>query len=530
MSSQIASSPQFPLSIKKQDFLTTDIVFALLVLGSPRSGKGVLLDSFINKFYKEYFLIWHLYSALGHESLFPIVNKNCRDAWYDEIHKHPGRAKELPACQCYKPIPILLMKPNYIEINKKSLVYGINVVWKDWKEYNDAYEKNQVKEYISPFHWESTLDSMPDRLFKKPKSMYPKQIFKTFDYTPPITGPQSTKNLNQFREEMHKAVSLSKNERRILVNSPGLHAPDSVGKQEKYSVVAESLRYMQDTLYEDPMFDIWDGSDEESATPAQLANHKKMFVINELRGCCPSAKLSGEKESGVSKRAIYNFLPVRRHCKAWSIFDTQSPSDIFDGVRSQLSELKIFKRITFDLIGAENEKFFTRVEKLCNSYYENWGLNPKNHIPLQYKLGLLKRYHLCKLSELPDNMFIIKNASGEFQVKQVKHASFHHKSDTKDEITKILGTKFTINSTTRGLKPAVKDATESKSAVKSQSKEIVMLKVQSLLNEKKSFSEISERIKQLEVDGSIPDLGNGKLSPDALGTKFRRWKKNQDKE
>lgn len=525
LNNQIVSSPQFPPSIKKQDFLTLDVVFALLVLGSPRSGKGVLLDSFIDYFHQKHFFIWHLFSALGHESLFPMVNKNCRDAWYKEIQEHPERKHELPACLCYKPTPILLMKPNYVEIDKKSLEYGVNVAWKDWKEYNSAYEKGIVKQYISPFHWDKEVENAGGFL-KKPKTLYSKQLFKTIDYTPPLTTSTTTKNLEQFREDVLKAVILAKKENRPLVNSPGLHAPDAIGKLEKYSYVAESMRFMQDSLYEHEVFQMYDG-DPFSATPAELANHKKIFVINELRGCCPSAKLSGEKESGVSKRAIYNFLPVRRHCKTWSIFDTQSPADIFDGVRNQLSELKIFKRITLDLIGAENERFYTRIDNLVNQYYENWGLNPQRPIPMKFKLALLKRYHICKLSELPDDHYCIKNASGEFQIKKVKHASFHHKSDIYDEITQILGTKFTVNNEIRGLKPAKVDRTESKSQLKAQGKEVVMLKIQKLVNDGKQFPEIVEIIKQLEADGSIPDFGNGKLSHKSLNNKFNRWKSNQ---
>lgn len=521
----IPSSQPYPLKIQNQDMLSLDIVFALLALGSPRSGKTLLLERFLNYFQKNNFFTWWMFSASGHEALFPIVNFNCRDRWYEELQKHPERSRELPSCQCHKPQPILLMKPNYIELDKKSFDYGINVTWKDWKEYNQAYEKGLVREYIDPFNWDNIVASCPGGLFKKPKSMYPKQIFKVIDYTPPITGSTSTKNGEAFREDMRKAIATAKSENRILINSPGFHPIDSQGKLEKYSVIAEGLKFTQDELAFDPMFDVYDG-DPESATPQQLANHKKMYMFTELRALAPSAKLSGEKESGVSKRALYNFMPVRRHMKTWVIGDSQSPSDIFDGVRNQFSELKVFKRITPDLIGVENEKFYQKIDNTVNTYLENLGINPKRNVPTKIKLALLKRFHICKLSELPDNYMCIKNPAGEYQFRVVEHPQWHHKNDQYDNIEQILGTRFTINNTIRGLKVS-KERTESTAVIKSQGKEVVMLKIQSLVQQDKQFPEILDTIKQLELDGSIPDLGNGKLTPKTLNTKYNRWLKNQ---
>lgn len=54
-------------------------------------------------------------------------------------------------------------------------------------------------------------------------------------------------------------------------------------------------------------------------------------------GCqhCNSGKqllLIGAKPSYVSKRAIYNFIPKKRHAKARFIGDCQSPTDLYDDV------------------------------------------------------------------------------------------------------------------------------------------------------------------------------------------------------
>jgi len=525
----ITSSPSYPKSLgRKMDFITLDIVFALIAFGEPRSGKGKFMDWLFEHFRKNHFFCWSGFSALGHEALFPMVNFNCRDAWYDEIQKHPERTRELPACMCSKPTEILVMKPYYTEIDKKSFDYGINVVWKDWKEYNNAYQKGLVREYIAPWHWSQVIESAGG-LFKKPKKLYPKQLFKTFDFTPPIITSSSSKNAEQFREDMLKAVETCKKENRPLINSPGMFPTDDVGKLEKYSTVAEFLRFTQDTLTKSELFKVHDG-DPESATPQQLANHKKFYMFQELRAMCPSAKLSGEKQSGVSKRAMYNFMPERRHAKTWIGADGQSPDDVFDGVRNQFSQLKVFKRITIDLIGTENERFFNRIDNICNNYFENWGLDSKKFIPTKFKLALLKRYHVCKLSELPDNYYCIKQANGDFQFKKVIHADFHHKDDRQDEITEIINSDIKINNELRGIRQTA-SKTESKAVLKSQGKDTIMLRIKDMLGDKTNypngFPDIVKEIARLEADGSIPNYGNGKLLSKVLNNKFNRWLKNQ---
>lgn len=520
----ITSSPRFPKRLGTNSFITLDRMFALIAYGEPRSGKGKYMDWLFQYMHDNHYFCWSGFSALGHEALFPMVNFNCRDAWYQEIQDHPERSRELPACMCYEPIPILWMKPDYIDIDKKSFDYGINVVWKDWKEYNDAYEKGIVNEYIAPWHWEQVVESAGG-LFKKPKKMYPKQVFKAFDYRAPLIGASSSKNVEQFREDMLQAIEICKRENRPLINSPGVHPGDDLGKLEKYSVPAEFLKFTQDTLYKHPLFQVYDG-DLESATPQQLANHKKFYMFQELRSMCPSAKLSGEKQSGVSKRAMYNFMPERRHSKTSIGADGQSPDDIFDGVRAQFSTLKLFKRITLDLVGQENEKFYHRLDSLCNSYYENWGLDPKKYIPVKIKLALLKKYHICRLSELPDNYYCIKKSNGEFQIREVVHARFHHKDDSQDEITEIIGSDISINEDKRGTITR-SNRTESPSVIKTQGIDTVMLRIKEMINDKmnypRGFPDIVDEIAVLEANNAIPDYGNGKLTPKALNNKYRRW-------
>ena len=522
----VTSSPSYPKKIQGSDFITLDLIFALIAFGEPRSGKGVFMDWVFDHMYKNHFFCASLFSATGHESLFPMVNMNCKDAWFKEIQKNPSREHELPSCMCSKAVPILWIKPNYVEINKKSLEYGMNVVWKDWKEYNEFYEKNIIHEYISPWHWDDAVKSAGGSI-KKPRKLYPKQIFKTIDFTPPVINGTTIKNREQFIEDMLKAVEICKKENRPLINSPGAFPTDHIGKLEKYSTVAQFLTFTEDYLTDSDLFKIYQG-DRESASPQQLANHKKFYMFNELRQMAPSAKLSGEKESGVSKRAMYNFVPIRRHCKVWIGADSQSSSDVFDGVRNQFSSLKVFKRITLDLIGAENEKFFARIEDLVKKKFEWFGLDP-NRVPNNVKLKILRQWHICKLSELPDNYYYIKQANGNFQFRKVEHARFHHKSDILDEITDIIDSKITINHSLRA-KTTEKSITktESVSKLKSQDKDTVMLRIKDM--SKDEFPEwIDKRneIKRLELDGSIPDLGNGKLEPRVLGNKFNTWLKNQ---
>ena len=238
----LVSSPQLPQKLSATPWFDVNIPFSMMILGMTRAGKGVMMDWAIQQMYDAGIQIIHLFSALGFENLFYIVNKNCRDRWKVELDIHQEKKYDLH-CNCHGTIKTLWMIPDYIEMSQKSI-----------QDYNEKMGKS---------------------------------VLKTMKFTTPTTPPRTELFRNQFR----KIVETAKKEHRIIVNSPAIYPADHHGKMEKYHTVAEVLRYVQEELCEDPLFrrsttrkDNWEKS-----------QHKICIVLNEARACAPSAKFSGDK-------------------------------------------------------------------------------------------------------------------------------------------------------------------------------------------------------------------------------------------
>lgn len=511
----VTTSYKYPLKLAQLPWFDVNIVFALIAYGEPRSGKSKMLDWCVDVCYKNGFNgIW-LHSALGFENLFATTNLECRSRWQSEVADNPDKKHNIPACQCFDVIPSIWIIPDYIDIDPKSI--KVDVHWKDWNEYHDAWLKNIVSEYIP--QWEWTNIEPP----KKPKELYPKQPLKVMH----IRAPHDNKMVDQFRADMYKVLVTANKENRLVINSPAIYPTDDIGKIEKYSVVGHTLKYLQDELYKDPYFARLPR--KGYLTPRQLSNHKFAVFLNEIRACCPSQKFSGERQSSISKRMIYNFMPERRHARTWVFADSQSPDDIFDGVRNQFSQLKIFKRITIDLIGKENEPFMNRMDKAVEKLYSNLGYDPKKPIPTSVKMRILERYHICKLSEIPDNWYCLKLANGEFKFREVKHARFHHKDDTKDEFFNLSGIKYSINPS-RTIKESTEKKTVGARQKKDEANDKTMIYIQQLEAEGTKFKDIPNKLSEevhndTDIGKAIDFLGLHKLSKKSLNNRYNRWKK-----
>ena len=127
---EIETSPEMPEKLSKRKWFDVNTVFTMLVTGQARSGKGVFIDWIVDTFYRAGFTVIWLFSALGYENLFCIINKDCKARWNQFKQENPDQAKTLlPACQCHDTIPALWMIPNYIEIDQKSLDTFNGVYW-----------------------------------------------------------------------------------------------------------------------------------------------------------------------------------------------------------------------------------------------------------------------------------------------------------------------------------------------------------------------------------------------------------------
>ena len=146
---------------------------------------------------------------------------------------------------------------------------------------------------------------------------------------------------------------------------------------EKFETLAEIiklLRYLTNTSgHFMPLTESDVGKPRKYWTKKQKSWHKLAVVINEIRSVAPSSKLSGEKDAGKSKRAIYDFIPEARHMKTWFVADYQSPEDLFSGIRHQANIITI-KRASKNILGADWGWIFEKIQKDRMNFVRSRGV------------------------------------------------------------------------------------------------------------------------------------------------------------
>lgn len=215
-----------------------------------------------------------------------------------------------------------------------------------------------------------------------------------------------------------------------LVHSPSFYPETHHGKVQKYTTIAEMMRYLPEIVEKD-FHSLRLDKPRDKWTKWEKSHHKIAIVVNEMRKFAPSQRLSGDMESSVSKKAWFNYLPESRHYKSFIVGDLQSSADMFVGIRNQ-DDMRIIKRSTLKLLGTELGWFAIGIDNIRRSKLESWGYNADypNSIPPMLIEKLNRKYP--RVSEIPDNKGYVVYGNGEFKVIQFDTPSWHHKSDRDD--------------------------------------------------------------------------------------------------
>ena len=474
----------------------------MCVVGQKRSGKGVAMDWMIEKMYRNGITIIHLFSAGGFENLYYAITKNCKKRWEIELEKHPERAGEL-GCRCISQIPILWMIPDYIEIKQDTLDRFNGVYWKNWQEYNIAYINMKVDEFLP--------ESVDVTKIKKPKSIRPKPMIVTMQFTPPTTP----KKMEIFRPVFREMVLKARKEHRILVNSPSIFPNTHKGKVEKYATVAEAMRYLPELSQRDFAM-LKSNKPRDEWTKFEKSWHKICVVANEVRALAPSQRLSGDPESSVSKKAWFNFLPESRHNKSWVFFDLQSSADMFVCIRNQV-DIRIIKRSTPMLLGEDLGWFLGLIAKKREIMVEKLG----GHSP-QVKSFVDRKYP--DVTEIPDNKGYVLFGNGEFKLVKFDTPSWHHKSD-RDDFFADTGIDWKTNTETVEKEETSSGGTTRQT--KAQKDDEYRL-IDGMRLEGKSFDIIIDHFKKIDKEKGIEDSKWKKENKKNLSNKFNMWKKKQN--
>jgi len=568
-----------PSRLSSKPWLTSEEPQVLLFQGMRGSGKGVSVDHTAEYLFKEGLTILHIWGARSNENLFWAVNLNCREKYEKVLEKpkfiikqffenrignleercfrdnpHPftdldDYKKELEKsiemgfiekendgkftitntgtdlhngnllhCKCHKAYPILLIVPEYIEFEQDTLDRFNGVFWKDLDEY---------KEFRIDITTEEKKLLVEGRL-RKPESMI-KELIKVRYITPPTTA----KRREKFQGEFESIVLQAREERRIVVMNPSFFEIPL----EKFETLAEMikmLKYLMNTSgHFMPLSERDVGKARKYWTKKQKSWHKLAIIINEVRSVAPSSKLSGEKEAGKSKRAIYDFIPEARHMKAWFVADYQSPEDLFSGIRYQANNI-VIKRASMNILGADWGWLFEKIKNDRLGLFRSQGGHAEKYEHMHYTLSRdtgMKKFlddRRPLVDELPSNKGYVTFPNNEVKLVKFDLPSFHHKTSLED-FKQLTGIRWAVN-LEKNQEEKLEEGeskTESKQIAKKFKEEIIEKIRYMKEEEKKSFKTIRDELIQMEKEGVFPNQSFEARTPVYFNNLYLKYKRKQ---
>ncbi|MBL7001996.1 MAG: hypothetical protein ISR80_04490 [Nitrosopumilus sp.] len=541
--------------------------------GMRGSGKGVAVDKSAEDLYREGINIWHLWGARSFENLYWAINKNC-GAKHDNFKKvimcffdrkqrelnidsvdiglNPDELKqclldmeleklikiltgdnqirildkagdfvngELLYCKCKRAYPITWMVPEYIEVNQESLDKFNAVYWKDWREYNQAYNDGHVKPYISPW------DDVDVTKMVKPNTLV-KPLIQVRHITPATTALRK----ETFREQFTKIVLEAREQHRVVVMNPTIFE----GTLDKFQTIEEVFRMLPWLMNVSGYFTELSESDvgkpKKYWNKKQKSWHKVAIVCNELRSIVPSSRLSGEASAGKSKKAIFDIVPEMRHMKCWFLGDYQNPDDLYSGVKHQSNAI-VLKNASRNLVGEDMTWIFDSIEKrrlsITKKFYPDAELKTMYWHERDPEFKAYLDDIIPRVDDLPKNQGYVTYPNREFKKEKFELPTFHHKSSLED-FRKDTGITWTIN---KEMKPKVDTATAGEKRNAGKELKEIKQKVMVMMDEKRkdglSWKQIHIEVMGMQDKGEIPDLGYANRTPKQLNDSYNNWKSKQ---
>ena len=555
----------------RQDLLNPNRPQVLLVQGMRGGGKGVTVDMICQQFHNKGLMVVHCWGARDYENYFYAINRDCKHKWdnaksvlsllikfedkmvpidgvvahfKDDISREEceevinqmidkrwvisepesGKIQIDPSgimivkdeplhCNCNSGIDITIGLPDYVDIDQASLDAFNDVHWNSWKNYNDAYIKGDVDTFLpdSPYiDWTKRKKSSDIG-----KKFRPRIVIKKF------TCPNGAKPKETFREQWFKLLNESRAEHRIVVVNPR----SFLSANDKFNTLEQIVRLIPDynDLHCIPLSVADVGKPRYLWTKWQKSFPKVLYAINELRSVSPSSALSGEKDSGKTKKAIYDYIPEARHFNSWFIGDYQNPNDLYPSVRYQ-ADIVIIKRASRELLGDDWTKLFDKIHKVREKEFAKWGFDEGN-APLKIRKRVDRLYP--KIEELPDNKGYATNPATDFKLLTINTPTFHHKGE-QDNFWAITGIKKTINrkkvvQTSSADDTSKESATEKKSKIKNTIFERMLIDKE----EGMPIIKILEKYQLEESKEAIANIGLGKLTNKTFSNNFNRWERSR---
>lgn len=385
--------------------------------GQRGFGKSVLDEFVANELYDNGFTILDLYAADNLENLFWCVNLEHKKKHRDWIETHPDQ-KEPLECECDTAYPILVLCPEYVYWDEKSLEFANGMFYTEEQWLQKSRDSGQVL----PVYDRSDPPKKPSNLQKEP-------LIKIHRIPQPVlakTNP-NTDVVRSFTD----AILLARKERRILVMNPKFWARESY----MFKTLEIILRSISDITekYFQPLTKQHLGKPKSEWTVQELSWHRTAIIMREVGEIMPQGtKSDASGDSLLSKKALLNLIRKSRHTKTTCVFDAQREMDLFPNVRDEVN-ITILKHSSRKLLGDGLAKYEDIIDeqrkKILEKYsYSNKGLRIANR-------------KFPRIGELNFNYAYVIYSNDFMRLWRIPMPRFHHKMPT-DNWCNITGVSY----------------------------------------------------------------------------------------
>jgi len=412
---QVEQKPKNPNA-----FINPFKAFIYFIMGNRGSGKSSLDEVIAEENFRAGHTVLDLHSAGNYESLYWVINKNCKkywERWNIENKKLPERERTIEPlhCNCDSKYKIVLVVPDYVEIDQQAL-----------DEFNGKFYSK--REWADLGHIEyGTLITHENGEKERKKPIKPDYIqwIKVRKIHVPNKG---YKNRELFVADLTEIMLMGKNERRIITMNPIF-----------FREVNHKLIILEKTLREIPEII---RSNFKTNTPRTIAqqrgldkpvpfskwtvqekNRHRVTVVMREFGSLVASMLTEERNQVIVKKAVFALVKICRHFHVSLVGDMQRGGDVLKNVRDQ-RDFFIWKQSNIDIVPEDYDWLRKMIKEFRDKVIEKVGIG--------YAQKMYPNFEDLR----PDQMYVLypkKNEKGNiFKLFNVRMPEFHHHSADDD--------------------------------------------------------------------------------------------------
>lgn len=413
-------------------------------LRTHNSGKSSLDEYIAMENFEAGHTVLDILSADNYESLFYFVNLNCKKYW-EEKKKDPNALIPKYHCQCDKRYKVLLLVPDYVQIDQEWLDSKLAnhkfFTKKEWKDaHPDSLEFPKISRCKKCEHEIKNQEKCSrcgssERIITPPIHPDYKEWVKVKHIVIPNKG---FKNRDKFVQQLTEALICGRDERRIIT----VNGVFNMKLSHKYKLLEQILRELKEVILRNFMpYDEYSVAKKRGLdkpipvsewTEEELNCHRVTILIREFGSIAPSG-MKGINEETIVKKAMLDRIRLVRQSNITVIADFQRHADVIASIRDQ-KDFFIWKKTNQDMFPTDAYGWLLK------------EIHDKNQmIAMETNQGFADKVCPSVHDLKPSQMVVLypnKLPNGRmWRIEKAKMPRHHHRQED-DNFEKITGLAF----------------------------------------------------------------------------------------